>query len=65
MSNETQSNSSKKPALFAYQVQDGNDGKGYWTRIGAAWNGSNDSITIQLQCVPLDGRIVLSPPKKN
>ena len=28
---------SKTPTHVAYHVTDGNSGKGYWTRIGAAW----------------------------
>ena len=38
--------------------------KGFWTRIGAAWPHQNgDGFNIQLDCVPVDGRIVLRPAK--
>jgi hypothetical protein len=53
--------SSKAPSHIAYQVRDREGGKGFWTRIGAAWahKGEGNGFTIQLECIPLDGRIVL------
>ena len=49
----------KAPSHVAYQVRDGK-GKGYWTRIGSAWtNGDGKGFNIQLDSVPLDGRITL------
>ncbi|MEZ0295279.1 MAG: hypothetical protein ACAI35_02375 [Candidatus Methylacidiphilales bacterium] len=51
---------SKKPTHTAYHVRDSKDGKGYWTRIGAAWaNGDGKGFNIQLDVVPLNGRINL------
>lgn len=52
---------SKAPSHIAYQVRDGKEGKGFWTRIGAAWQHQSDGngFNIQLEAVPLDGRIVL------
>ena len=32
---------SKTPSHIAYHVKDGNSGKGFWTRIGAAWAHAN------------------------
>ena len=61
MTENTNSNSNK-PTLFAYQVRDGNNGKGYRNRIGAAWPTKNGGFTLQLDCVPLDGRIVCQQP---
>ena len=57
--------SSKKPTLIAYSVKDrGEDQKAFWTRIGAAWShGSGNGLSIQLEALPLDGRIVLTEPK--
>ncbi|MEM6468702.1 MAG: hypothetical protein AAF802_03980 [Planctomycetota bacterium] len=60
MTNQT----SKKPALYAYAVRETGNGKSFWNRIGAAWKNSDDSLTIQLDAVPLDGRIVCQPPKQ-
>jgi hypothetical protein len=51
---------SKTPSHTAYQVRDREGGKGYWTRIGAAWaHGDGQGFNIQLESVPLDGRITL------
>ncbi len=60
MSNtETQTSNSNAPTYIAYQVRE-NSQKGYWTRIGAAWaNKDGKGFSIQLECVPLDGRINL------
>ena len=57
--------SNKKPTLIAYTVKDRGEGqKAIWTRIGAAWpHGSGNGLSIQLDAMPLDGRIVLTEPK--
>lgn len=63
----TQSPATQKPAYYAYQIRENKAAdaktKGFWTRIGAAWKNRDESITLQLECVPLDGRIVLQVPK--
>lgn len=52
-------NSSKKPTHTAYQVRESGSNS-YWTRIGAAWaHGDGKGFNIQLEAVPLDGRITL------
>jgi hypothetical protein len=58
-------NMSKKPTMIAYTVKERGDGqKAIWTRIGAAWpHGSGTGFTLQLDTLPLDGRIVLTEPK--
>lgn len=51
---------SKAPSHIAYQVRDREGKKGFWTRIGSAWAHQDGSgFNIQLDCVPLDGRVVL------
>ena len=53
------------PVMIAYSVQDGKekDSKGFWTRIGAAWeHNDGGGYNIQLNCFPLDGKIVLRVP---
>jgi len=63
---ENQSTASKKPSLYAYHVRDTGNGKSFWNRIGAAWsNKDKEGFTIQLDVIPLDGRIVCMPPKKD
>ena len=51
---------SKTPSHIAYHVKDGNSGKGYWTRIGAAWaHADGNGFNIQIDVIPLDGQIKL------
>ena len=58
--NTTTSTSSKTPSHVAYQVRDRDGKKGFWTRIGSAWpHADGQGFNIQLECVPLDGRITL------
>lgn len=45
-------------------VSEKNGDKTFYTRIGAAWNVSNDGISIKLRALPLDGNLVLFPPKE-
>jgi len=50
----------KAPSHFAYQVRDREGQKGFWTRIGVAYpHADGQGFNIQLECVPLDGRISL------
>ena len=50
---------SKSPSHIAYQVRDRGE-KSYWTRIGSAWQHADKSgFNVQLECLPLDGRITL------
>lgn len=54
-----ESSHSKSPTHIAYQVRDGKE-KGYFTRIGAAWpHKDGKGFNIQLDAVPLDGKITL------
>ena len=51
---------SKAPTHIAYQVRDREGKKGFWTRIGSAWpHADGQGFNIQLECMPLDGRITL------
>ena len=62
MSDDTnnQPASSKAPSHIAYQVRGREGQKGYFTRIGAAWPNKNGTgFNIQLDAVPLNGRIAL------
>lgn len=56
----TQTATGKLPSHVAYQVRDREGGKGFWTRIGAAWaHADGNGFNIQIEAVPLDGRITL------
>lgn len=62
---EPQAANGKAPTHIAYQVREGQK-KGYWTRIGAAWaHKDSNGFSIQLDCVPLDGRISLRAASEN
>lgn len=68
--NETtseQAESNKGPDYIAYHVRDGERGKSYWTRLGAAFaHKDGEGINIQLDVLPVggfDGRLVLRVPK--
>lgn len=51
--------SSKTPTHYAFQVRD-REGKAYFTKIGAVWPHRDEKgFSIQLECLPLDGRITL------
>lgn len=51
----------KSPTHIAYHVRDGKEGsKGFWTRCGAAWQHKDgQGLNVELEFVPLDGRIQL------
>lgn len=53
----------KTPSLIAYQIETGKD-KNYWHRIGAAWKNSKGGYQIKLNSLPLNGELVLMPPKE-
>ena len=64
MSDNTKTNEatgSKTPSHIVYQVRDrGENKKNFWTRIGGAWaHADGNGFNVQLECVPLDGRITL------
>ena len=60
MSDKTNETASKTPSHVAYQVRDREGQKGFWTRIGSVWpHADGRGFTVQLDAVPLDGRITL------
>ena len=66
MSNESTAAAAtgKKPSHVAYHVREISNGKSFWNRIGVAWTNKNGGLSLQLECVPLDGRIVCQPADK-
>ena len=56
---------SAKPQFIAYTVKNRSKGQSaIWTNIGAAWqHADKPGFSIDLQALPLDGRIVLIEPK--
>lgn len=63
----TNNSQSKKPTHTAYQVREArNGGKGFWTRIGSAWvHADGNGFNVQLEVVPLDGRVTLRVANEN
>jgi hypothetical protein len=57
---KSESTASKTPSHIVYQVRDRDGGKGFFTRIGAAWpHKDGKGYSVQIESVPLDGRITL------
>ena len=55
-----QSSSGKTPTHYAYHVRDTKGGDAIWTRVGSAWQHADaKGFNIQLDAIPLDGRISL------
>jgi hypothetical protein len=60
MSDNANTSAGKAPTHIVYHVRESKGGKGYWTRIGAAWaHNDGNGFNAQIDCVPLDGRITL------
>lgn len=59
------SSAAKKPTYIAYHVRDTKGRESYWTRIGAAWtHDDGQGLNLQIEVVPLDGRITLRVPSE-
>ena len=62
-----QAQADKGPDFIAFHVLEGERGKKYWTRLGAAWaHRDGEGFNIQLDVMPVtgfDGRIVLRVPR--
>lgn len=55
---------SKRPDYDVFVSQKNGDNT-FYTRIGAAWLVAKEGISIKLQALPIDGSLVLFPPKDN
>lgn len=55
--------SGQKPDFYVYVSREGTDDKNFYTRVGAAWHVANDGISINLDALPTNGKLVLFPPK--
>lgn len=55
-----------KPELEAFVVTGGEkEGeKGFWTKVGAAWANKSGGYNLQLDALPVGGKLVLLPPKE-
>lgn len=58
----TSSASPKAPHFLAWHITEKGD-KSFWNRIGAAWQHKDGGgFTVQLEVLPIGGRIVLRQP---
>jgi hypothetical protein len=61
-SNTATAQETNPPDYLAWHVANKGD-KGFWTRIGAAWfHRDRKGLSLQLEMVPINGRIVLRTP---
>lgn len=44
---------------FAYTIEEGNNDKNYWHKIGAAWPTREGGLSLQLTAIPIDGKVAL------
>jgi hypothetical protein len=49
-------------AMSVREVQRDGQPRSFWTRIGSAFVNHDGSIGVQLDCLPLDGKIILQLP---
>ncbi len=65
MSEPINNSTSKAPTHAAYHVRDTKSGNAIWTRIGSAWqHADGKGFNIQVETIPLDGRISLRVPSE-
>lgn len=59
---QSQKSDTKAPDFLAWHVSQRGE-KSYWNKVGAAWMHKDKyGYTIQLEVVPINGRIVLRQP---
>lgn len=56
-------NNKNQPDLIAYTVVKSGE-REFWGRIGAAWSNSKGGASLKLFALPVNGEIVLFPPKE-
>jgi hypothetical protein len=67
MSDDTnnQTTASKTPTHIVNHVREREGQPGVWTPIGAAWaHKDGKGFTVQVEMVPLDGRLILRVPSE-
>lgn len=55
---------SKKPDLIAYVVTESGE-QSYFHRIGVAWRNSKGGAKLKLDAFPVNGELLLLPPREN
>jgi len=59
----TEETKNKAPDLVAYQVDEVGD-KSFYHRVGVAWSNSKGGAKVKLFAFPVNGEILLLPPKE-
>ena len=55
----------KRPSHLAYQVSEGQEGKSYFNKVGAAFaHRDGQGYNVVLDSVPVDGRVTLRTPQE-
>lgn len=63
-SQQTTAHTPKLPDFIAFHVQTKGE-KTFWNRVGASWlHHDGNGMSLQLETVPIDGRIVLRAPRE-
>ena len=63
MSDNNNQPTSKAPSHIVYHVREREGSESFWTRIGSAWpHADGQGFNVQIETVPLDGRITLRIP---
>ena len=66
MTTTTDNTASKTPSHIAYQVKERDEKDTIWTRIGAMWpHKDGKGFNLQLDAVPLDGRVTFRVPTES
>lgn len=61
---QSQGTAPKSPDFIAFHVQSKGE-KTFWTRVGASWlHQDGNGMSLQLETMPIDGRIVLRAPRE-
>lgn len=56
-------NSNSRPTHNVYVVE-GEGDNAFWTKVGAAWqHADGEGLNLTLTALPLNGRLVIRPPK--
>lgn len=43
---------------------EGKEGKSFWQRVGSAWQRDDGGFSIQLNSIPLNGKLMISLPQE-
>jgi hypothetical protein len=54
----------QRPDYNVYVSRQDQNGKAFYTDVGAAWNVAKEGISINLHALPTDGKLVLFPRRE-